>query len=118
MRKKYLRLTLAALMLGILASCGDAETQVSTETSSESEQAKLPESSEEEVKVTNLEAAKELVGETNLDGRTFRILSPDPGEHFYYWTSAEENEIYYDGRMIFCLKLYTSEIYRPRRLLA
>lgn len=97
MRKKHLQLILAALMLGVLASCGDSRTQVSNETIPESEQAKIPESSEEDVKITNFEAAKEFVGETNLDGKTFRILSPDPGGHFYYWTSAEENEIYYDA---------------------
>ncbi len=32
----------------------------------------------------------------SLEGKEFVILSPSPGQHFYYITGSEENEIYYE----------------------
>lgn len=45
---------------------------------------------------SNLDIALEQQGNVNLEGMTFRILTPNPGSHFYYFSGATENEVFYE----------------------
>ena len=46
---------------------------------------------------TNIDIAKAAYGDTSYDGYVFRVLSPNPGKHFYSKTSEIANEIYFEA---------------------
>lgn len=45
---------------------------------------------------TNLEIALANYEGIDLEGKVFKILSPDPGSHFYGNSGSAENEVYYE----------------------
>ena len=94
MNRRFLSFLLIILILSsVVVSCvsrGDGgETTTAGETQSEGYDPDL----------TALENAKKQYNSAYLEtlkGREFTILSPSPGEHFYYYNGSGENEIWYD----------------------
>lgn len=91
MKIKLLALLLALATLLPLAACGDP-----ADDSGDSENDAAGSDTVGEVDDrTNLEIALANYEGIDLEGRTFRILSPDPGNHFYGYSGSDENEVYY-----------------------
>lgn len=92
-KKSILLLLTMSVALFNSASCGeqsnDAEQDKQTAETSSS-------SSEINSDSGNFSVAQSKYDGVDYDGYQFRILSPSPGEHFYFKTSATENEIYYE----------------------
>lgn len=92
MKKQLLALILATLMLLPFAACADS--------SDNGDGTNAPAGSDNNGTVeddrSNLEKALEELGEFDVSGREFTILSPDPGKHFYGWSGSDENEVYYE----------------------
>jgi len=92
---KPISLLLALLMLVLpLVSCGTAEEATPDETRPAEEQ-KEAESADESVTAQ----VKEKYAGINLDGYDFRILSIDPGTHYYFMLDGETgvcNEVWYE----------------------
>ncbi len=107
---RFVALILAALMtLSFAVSCVGPDDGPGDETVSGSEGFDLD--------LTSLENALKLYSDGSLEGikdRTFRILSPSPGQHFYYNAGSEENEIFYDEPSD---ELLPNAIYRRNRKL-
>ncbi len=94
-------LVLAALLssLSVFSSCAKdeaEETSVTAAPAVEPGETAAETEAETEPEKSALEAAIEKTGVETLGGASVKIMSPNPGKHFYYHTSAEENELYYD----------------------
>ena len=46
---------------------------------------------------TNGGLIMQQIGDVDFGGYAFRVVSPDPGKHFYYKSSADENELFYEA---------------------
>ncbi len=92
--KRIASLFIALAMLASLFACAenasDAETDSASETSA-------PSSATEDTTAETPEAKiAALYGDKDYGGREFRILTPDPGGHFYDQLDADLNEVYYE----------------------
>ncbi len=89
---RYISLILAALAVMTAAvSCAGPTDEHTYETNGET--------GEYDPELSSLENALRKYSNGQLEdvkGKTFRILSPSPGEHFYYNAGSEENEIFYE----------------------
>ncbi|MFA6947757.1 MAG: hypothetical protein WCQ72_02140 [Eubacteriales bacterium] len=92
--KKMFTLLLCAVLL-MSASCGssdggttDITTAADTGTAEETAVTEL----------SNSDIVKAKYSDADYGGYTFRVISPDPGKHFYYKASADENEIFFDSQ--------------------
>ena len=95
------KFTLWLLTMSLIAfpivSCGE-EVVISGEDTQTS--GDLDETTAADTGSGNLDAVKAKYGnyaDYDYEGYEFRILSPSPGEHFYFKTSAAENEIWYEA---------------------
>ncbi len=94
-------LVLAAILSCVMsfASCsgdGEDKTDAPATPGSDSADTAGQTEAETEPEKSALDLAVEKTGVGDLGGSSVKIMSPDPGKHFYYHTSAEENELYYD----------------------
>ncbi len=90
MKKQLFALILAIVMLLPFAACADSsDNGDGTNVPSGSNTVGVEDDS------TNFEKALAALGSFDVSGREFKILSPDPGKHFYGYSGADENEIYY-----------------------
>ncbi len=93
MKKQLLALILAILMLLPFAACADNADSDGDDTASGNTGSDTLSETDDR---TNLEKALDELGDVKLDGEEFWILSPDPGNHFYGYSGADENEVYYE----------------------
>ncbi len=88
-------LLLLSTLLATFASCsgdGSADTQ----TSDASVDTMVETTAAVETEPSASTAISERFADKDYDGYTFRIMSPNPGEHFYHRSNAIENEIYFE----------------------
>ncbi len=98
MKRRYLCFVLTlSLLLTLIVSCaqkpddGDAQISgASADTDAETQSGGFDGS------LSAFENAIEIYGRQNYDGREFKILAPAPGSHFYNYSGATENEVWYE----------------------
>lgn len=95
MKTKILSLLLALTLLFSFAACTEDPDSGSGDDSSNGTDA-VSDTEPIADDRTNLEIALDNAGNIDLEKTEIRILSPDPGKHFYNWGGAEENEIFYE----------------------
>lgn len=88
----------AAILLAasvVLAGCSGSESS-SENVIAETSAGASSETAAVEKEPTVTETVRAMFGDKNYDGREFRILTPDPGGHFYYIITENTNEIWYE----------------------
>ncbi len=94
MKTKLLALLLALATLLALAACGSPDDDPAD--SGNATDGTGTDTDDEVVDTrTYLERALANYEGIDFEGRTFKILSPDPGNHFYGYSGSAENEVYY-----------------------
>lgn len=88
--KKIICLVIALALFTSLFACSDSTKSGGSSNTEEST------TTDPYAGKSNLQMALEQQGDVNLEGMTFRILSPNPGSHFYYFSGATENEVFYE----------------------
>ena len=97
MMRKTFCLFLAIALRFSFAACADGGKNpgsVSDTSAGTNPAGTQPEADENEK--TYFEQAWDAQGKQTFDGMSFKILSPDPGAHFYNFSGPEENEVYYE----------------------
>ena len=79
----------------VFTACGDSGTKEQTDTPTTTAQAATE--TEAAAEPTNGDLVAAQIGEADFGGYAFRVVSPDPGKHFYFKASAEENELYFES---------------------
>ena len=93
--KRTLSAALALLAaVSVFTACGDSDTTAPTENPTTTA---TPATEAVTAEPTMGDLAAAQIGNADFGGYAFRIVSPEPGKHFYYKAGAEENELFYEA---------------------
>ncbi len=97
MKNKLIAFLLVLILLLSMIACGIPADDNDDGTKGPADSGTGTETMDPNAGKTNLEIALENCAGLDFEKKTLKILSPSPGKHFYNWSSAAENEIFYDG---------------------
>lgn len=96
MKKLLCLLLVIMIVMTAIIACGPANDP--DDTKGNGNDTSAPQNEGYDPELTALENALRQYGNLNaLKGEEFVILSPNPGSHFYHYSGANENEIWYEG---------------------
>ncbi|MBR5869490.1 MAG: hypothetical protein IKZ09_00510 [Clostridia bacterium] len=94
--KRSLTAILALLTaVSVFTACGDSSS-ASAETDAQNTSPAVSET-DAPTEPTNGDLVTAQIGDVDFGGYAFRVVSPDPGKHFYKKAGPDENELFYDA---------------------
>lgn len=93
--KRTLTAILALLAaVSVFTACGDSDTTAPTENPTTTA---TPATEAVTAEPTNGDLLAAQIGAVDYGGYEFRVVSPNPGKHFYHIAGPDENELYYES---------------------